>query len=118
MISRCRLNLSWRMRRISDFLKTMKRLLLKLVPGLVLFAMVESVANAQIKIATVDLSRVFTNYWKTKQADAALQDMKAEMTKSDKELIDSRLKAVESYQKLLADANNQVLSSEERDKRK
>ena len=96
----------------------MKRLLMKLIPVLVLFALTESVANAQFKIATVDLSRVFTNYWKTKQADAALQDMKGEMAKSDKELIDNRQKAIESYQKLLADANNQVLSSEERDKRK
>ena len=91
---------------------------MKVIPMLVLLGLTESVANAQIKIATVDLSRVFTNYWKTKQADAALQDMKGEMAKSDKELIDSRQKAVESYQKLLADANNQVLSSEERDKRK
>jgi outer membrane protein len=104
--------------RISDFLKTMKRLLLKLIPGLVLFAMLETAAHAQIKIATVDLSRVFTNYWKTKQADAALQDMKAEMTKSDKEMLDTRQKSIDSYQKLLADANNQVLSSDEREKRK
>ncbi len=96
----------------------MKRLLIKLIPCLVLFALTEGVANAQIKIATVDLSRVFTNYWKTKQADAALQDMKSEMAKSDKELIDNRLKAVDEYQKLLADANNQVLAAEERDKRK
>ncbi|MGN6644362.1 MAG: OmpH family outer membrane protein [Verrucomicrobiota bacterium] len=96
----------------------MKRLLIKIVPCLVLFALMQGVAHAQIKIATVDLSRVFTNYWKTKEADAALQSMKAEMSKSDKELIDSRQKAVDAYQKLLADANNQMLSSEERDKRK
>jgi outer membrane protein len=75
-------------------------------------------ASGQLKIATVDLSRVFTNYWKTKQADLALQDMKAELTKSDKELIDARQKAVESYNKLLADANNQAVSAEERDRRK
>ncbi|HLP76489.1 MAG TPA: OmpH family outer membrane protein, partial [Candidatus Paceibacterota bacterium] len=97
----------------------MKRLLMKVIPVLALFALTEGVANAaDIKIATVDLSRCFTNYWKTKQADAALQDMKAEMAKSDKELLDSRQKAVDAYQKLLADANNQAISSEERDKRK
>jgi outer membrane protein len=96
----------------------MKRLLMRWIPGVLLFVLMGGVAQAQIKVATVDLSRVFTNYWKYKQADAALQEMKAEMARSDKELIDSRLKAVESYQKLLADANNQVLSSEERDKRK
>jgi outer membrane protein len=98
----------------------MKRLLIKLIPGLLLFALMGEVAHAQnqFRIATVDLSRVFTNYWKTKQADIALQDLKSEMTKSDKELLDGRQKAVEAYQKLLADANNQMLSSDERDKRK
>jgi outer membrane protein len=64
------------------------------------------------------LSRVFTNYWKFKTADTALQDMKAELSKSDKELLDSRQKAIDGYKTLLADANNQVLSSEERDKKK
>lgn len=89
-----------------------------MIPGLLLLGMMQGVAHAQVKIATVDLSRVFTNYWKFKQADAALQDMKTEMAKSDKELLDSRQKAIDSYKTLLADANNQVLSSDERDKQK
>lgn len=96
----------------------MKRLLIKALPALLLFTLLEGTVRAEIRIATVDLSRVFTNYWKTKQADAALQEMKTEMAKSDKELLDGRQKAVEAYQKLLADANNQVLSPDERDKRK
>jgi outer membrane protein len=96
----------------------MKRFLTKLIPGLLLLGLMQGVAHAQVKIATVDLSRVFTNYWKFKTADTALQDMKAELSKSDKELLDSRQKAIDSYKTLLAEANNQVLSTEDRDKKK
>jgi outer membrane protein len=96
----------------------MKKLLIKLLPTVLLFSLMSVPASAQIKIGTVDLSKVFTNYYKTKQADAALQDMKTEMAKSDKEMIDGWQKAKDSYQKLLADANNQILSSEQRDKNK
>jgi outer membrane protein len=97
----------------------MKKLLIKLLPAVLLFCLMSVPASAQqVKIATVDLSRVFTNYWKTKQADASLQDMKTEMAKSDKEMIDGWQKAKEAYQKLLTDANNQILSSDQREKNK
>lgn len=101
------------------FFEYMKTLLMKLMLGALLLCVMNGSAFAQqLKIATVDLSRVFTNYWKTKQADAALQDMKAEMTKSDKDMLDERQKMVDSYNKLLADANDQAVSPEEREKRK
>jgi outer membrane protein len=96
----------------------MKRFLIKWIPALLLFAMMQGVASAQMRIATVDLSRVFTNYWKFKQADTALQDMRSEMSKSYDELKKTGEKANETYNGLLAEANNQVLSSEERDKKK
>jgi len=97
----------------------MKKLLMKLLPAVLFLSLMSVPASAQqLKIATVDLSKVFTNYYKTKQADAALQDMKTEMAKSDKEMIDGWQKAKDTYQKLLADANNQILSSEQRDKNK
>ncbi len=96
----------------------MKRLLTKLIPGLLLFCLLSGSASAQVRIATVDLSKVFTNYWKFKQANAALEDMKADMTKTDKSLVDTLNKEKDNYQKLLADANNQMLSAEQRDKNK
>ena len=96
----------------------MKNLLIRLIPGLVLCCLMSSTAYAQPKIATVDLSRVFTNYWKFKQANAALEDMKTEMTKTDKSLMDTLQKEKDNYQKLLADANNQILSAEQREKNK
>lgn len=102
----------------SDLLKIMKMILRKLIPGLVLMSLLSTSAFAQGRIATVDLRKLFDNYWKTKQADAALKDRAAEMDKSHKEMIEGWKKAKEDYQTLLADANDQAVSSEERDRRK
>lgn len=96
----------------------MMNYLKRLIPGLLLFSLLGGTAVAQTRIATVDLGRAFTNYWKTKQADAALQDRKDQLQKTDKDMMDNYQKAKDDYQKLLADANNQTLSTEERDKRK
>jgi Skp family chaperone for outer membrane proteins len=41
-------------------------------------------ALAQTKIATVDLRKLFDNYWKTKQAQAAIQERAAQLDKDDK----------------------------------
>jgi Skp family chaperone for outer membrane proteins len=73
---------------------------------------------AQTKIATVDLRKLFDNYWKTKQAEGALKDLEAELKKELGSLRESHKKMTEDYQKLLADANDQAVSSEEREKRK
>lgn len=94
----------------------MKMLLKKLIPVLVLF--VGTSAFAQYRIATVDLGRVFTNYWKTKQADMAIQEQRADMEKTDKDMIATFNKGKDDYQKLLDSVNDPAVSSEERDKRK
>src|SRR5262245_22751771 len=96
----------------------MKKLLIRLIPGLLLFCLMSGTAFAQPKIVTVDLSKVFTNYWKFKQANAALEDMKSEMTKTDKSLMDTLQKEKDNYHKLLADANNQMPAAEQREKNK
>ena len=96
----------------------MKSLLCKLVPGLLLVSLLSDSAWAQGRIATVDLRKVFDNYWKTKQADAALKDRAADIEKDHKTMLDDWKKAKEEYQTLLTEANNQTLSLEERDKRK
>jgi len=84
--------------------------LLVLVPGVT--------ALAQTKLATVDLVKLFDNYWKTKQADGALKDLEAELKKELNGLRESHKKLTEDYQKLLADANDQAVSDEERERRK
>jgi len=75
-------------------------------------------AWAQTRIATVDLRKLFDGYWKTKQADGALKERAADLDKEYKGLRDDYQKLKDEYQKLLADANNQALAAEERDKRK
>jgi outer membrane protein len=96
----------------------MKRLLHKIVPALLLISLMSAPAWGQSRIGTVDLRKVFDNYWKTKQADAALKDRAADIEKEHKNMLDEWKKAKEEYQTLLGEANNQTLSLEEREKRK
>jgi outer membrane protein len=88
----------------------------KLIPTLVL--LIGTSAFAQYRIATVDLGRVFTNYWKTKQAQTAIDEHKADIEKTGKEMIAAFNKAKEDYQKMLDSVNDPAVSPEERDKRK
>jgi Skp family chaperone for outer membrane proteins len=83
-----------------------------------LLAVLSVPALAQNKIATVDMRKLFDGYWKTKQAEVALNDRKAELDKEDRGFIDDLKKARDEYQKLLDGANDQALSADERDKRK
>jgi outer membrane protein len=75
------------------------------------------VAEAQTRIATVDLTQVFEKYWKTKRARLALADRKADLKKDLDGLQETHKKLVQEYQKLLAEANDQAVSAEERDRR-
>jgi outer membrane protein len=96
----------------------MKSLLRKIVPALLLFCLMTAPAWGQGRIGTVDLRKLFDNYWKTKQADAALKDRGADIEKEFKSMRDDWKKAKDDYQALITEANNQTLSLEERDKRK
>jgi outer membrane protein len=96
----------------------MKSLLRKTVPALLLVSLLSTPAWGQGRLATIDLHKVFDNYWKTKQADAALKDRAADIEKEHKSMLDDWKKAKEEYQSLLTEANNQTFSLEEREKRK
>ena len=76
-----------------------------------------SAAEGQ-KIATIDLRKVFDNYWRTKQADASLKEQAADLEKESKIMVDQFRKGEASYKKLVDSANDQSLSATERDKRK
>lgn len=88
--------------------------------GLVLAALIFTAvaAEAQSRIATVELTKVFEQYWKTKRARLALADRKADLKKDLEEMQEAHKKLVQQYQKQLGDANDQAVSAEERDKRK
>lgn len=96
----------------------MRNMLRTFLPALLLLTFMTGSALAQTKIATVDLQKLFDNYWKTKQAQAAIQDRVAQLTKDDKSMVDDLQKENDDYQKLLQQSNDPALSTDERDRRK
>jgi len=77
-----------------------------------------SAFSAEYRIATVDLGRVFTNYWKTKQAQVAIDEKRSDFEKRGKEMMSSFDKSKEEYQKMLDSMNDPAVSEQERAKRK
>lgn len=75
-------------------------------------------ASAEQKIATIDLRQVFDNYWKTKQADAALKDKAGDLDGDRKKMLDQYNKLKTEYKTALEKANEQAVSAEEKEKRK
>src|SRR6266478_5023878 len=96
----------------------MKKWLSTLIPGLLLICFTGASAFGQGRNATIDLRKVFDSYWKTKQADATLKDRAADMEKEHKNMLDDWKKAKEDYNTLLASANDQAISSDERERKK
>jgi outer membrane protein len=96
----------------------MKHVLRIIVPTVLMMVFLSSSVLAQQKIATVDMGKLFDGYWKTKQAEAALNDRKAELDKEDRGFLDNLQKDRDAYQKLLDSANDQAISADERDRRK
>jgi outer membrane protein len=96
----------------------MMKILRTILPALLLMTFLSGSALAQTKIATVDLKKLFDNYYKTKLAQAAIQERAAQLDRDDKSMKDDLKKGGDDYQKLMTQANDQALSAEERDRRK
>ena len=96
----------------------MKDILRKIFPAVLLLAFFSGSALAQTRIATVDLGNAFTNYFKTKLAQASIQDRATQLTKDDTSMRDELKKGSDEYQQLLQQSNDQAVSAEERDRRK
>ncbi len=75
-------------------------------------------AYGQSRIATIDLGKVFDNYWKTKQAQTIIKERRADIEKEYNNMVQDRKTAREEYDKLMAEANDPAVSAEEREKRK
>lgn len=90
--------------------------LITTIGALMLVAVVS--ASAQGRIATVDLSRLFDDYWKTKQAKAALNDRGSELDKEHKGMLEQFNKAKDEYKTLLSAASDSAVSDTEREKKK
>lgn len=90
-----------------------------IVAGALLLALPsQTQAQAQPKIATVDLRKIFEGYFKTQQADAQLRERGSDAEKQYKGMLDDYQKANEEYKKLVESANDQAVSGDEREKRK
>lgn len=75
-------------------------------------------ALAQTKIATVDMQKIFTAYYKTKLADAQLEKRQSDLRKDLKDMADGIDKAEQDYKDALEQADDLAISNEERDKRR
>jgi len=100
------------------FYFTMKNSLRMILPAFLLVTFLCASASAQTKIATVDLKKIFDNFYKTKLATAAIQKRAAELDKDDQDYKSKFKQATDDYQKLVLQTTDPALSSEERAKRK
>jgi Skp family chaperone for outer membrane proteins len=96
----------------------MKNLLTKSFCALFMLSLIAGPVLAQERLATVDLRKIFENYWKRKEGDAAIKDRVAVMEKENAEMLETFKKGREEYNALLTSANDQAVSAEEKDKRK
>ena len=83
-----------------------------------LFASSVAAVQAQPKIGTVDLKKVFDGYFKTKQADTTLKERAGDFEKTRKGMLDDYQSLNERYKKELESANDQAVAVDEREKRK
>ena len=75
-------------------------------------------AQAQTKVATVDMRKLLNGYWKTKQANVVLDNRKADLRKELKDMADGLEKAQTDYKQLLTQADDPAISDTERARRK
>lgn len=89
-----------------------------LLAQLLIAVAADAAPAAEVRIATLDLKKVFEGHFKTRLANASLQDEANGLLKDRKALIDDYQKSADDYKKALEEANNQALSADEREKRK
>jgi len=75
-------------------------------------------AHAQLKVGTVDMNTVFTSYYKTKDAEAKLNDARAGAKKELDDRLDVLKKAMEDINKMNQDIEKPELSKDGKDKLK
>ncbi len=81
---------------------------------LLLLTLAAGAAQAQTKLATVDLQRAFNEYYKTKDAEASLQDDSAKIKKEQDSMVADYQKMLDNAQKLRDDAQDKTLTDQAR----
>lgn len=92
----------------------LKRLLL----GSVTAALIAVSAQAQSKLAIVNMKTVFDGYWKTKQSDATVKERETEFKTERKKMEDDYEKLNADYRELDKGSRDPAISAEEQKKRK
>lgn len=92
--------------------------LLKFAAAIIVFCLVATAAQAQTKVATVDMKKLFNGYYKTKLAQSSLENRKTELRKEIKEMADKLEKDQAAYKQLLDQSAEPAIAADERDKRK
>ena len=96
----------------------MRNFLRTLFPVVLLLTLTGLPAFGQNKVATVDLKKLFDNYYKTKLATQAIQDRANDMDKDYTTMAQDLKKRSDQYEQLLESANDPAVSDQERQKRK
>ena len=77
---------------------------------------VSSAANAQFKLGTVDMNQVFTAYFKTKDAEAKINDARAAAKKELDERLETLKKAMDEINKTNQEIEKPELSKDGKEK--
>lgn len=96
----------------------MRNFLRMLFPAILLLALTSLPAFGQNKVATVDLKKLFDNYYKTKLATQAIQERANDMDKDYTSMAQNLKKKSDQYEQLLESANDPAVSDQERQRRK
>jgi outer membrane protein len=81
-------------------------------------SLLSTTALAQGKVGVINLTKVFDEFWRTKQADIQIKDRLSEFEKMGQSMYDDYKKANEEFGKQIEAANDPALSKEEADKRR
>jgi Skp family chaperone for outer membrane proteins len=97
---------------------TMNNKLRVTILAVVLSGLCAFTAQAQTRIGIVDYKKAISGYWRTKEATALLKESREEKLKELKGLGDQIKTGEDDYRRLSDEANDPLISAEERDKRK
>ena len=81
-------------------------------------SLLSTTALAQGKVGVINLTKVFDDFWRTKQADGQIKERLAEFEKMGQSIYDDYKKANEEFGKQIEAANDPALSKEESEKRR
>lgn len=89
-----------------------------ILPALVALVILSNSALAQTKIATVDVSKLFKGYYKTKLAQADIDERRQQIQKDENGMLDELKTDNTDYQQLLDESDDQALSADDRAQKK